>query len=394
MRPTRHRLGRTRLRRWPGSAVSRDDSLVVSALWSAIRVFRPLALLYAAWSAWTRVEQMQRPQLAVAVLVVLGIWTVAEAVWARRTLWWHLVELALAVGAVALTRWADTPDAAFRGTTTLPGIWASVPVASLGILKGWRGGLAGGGAVAASMVASTRSVELAAVSNGLLVMLFGGCVGYCADLARAEQETLRRALERQAEDVERDRLARTVHDGVLQALAFIHRRGVDAGGEASRLGAMAGEQEQRLRALVSGVSIDELEATVGGPVDLRHFLRQAAAGSADLIAPADPVYLSRRPANEMVAAVEAALDNVRKHAGPDAQAWVLIDDAGDDIVVTVRDNGVGVSEDRITAASSRGRLGVSSSIRGRLEELGGSARYLYGPGGGTTVEMWVPKRSG
>jgi len=158
----------------------------------------------------------------------------------------------------------------------------------------------------------------------------------------AEQATLRRALEQQAEDVERDRLARVVHDGVLQALAFIHRRGVDAGGEAARLGAMAGEQEQRLRALVSGVSIEELEATVGGPVDLRTFLRQAVAGTADLVAPADPVFLPRRPAAEMVAAVEAALDNVRRHAGRDAHAWVLIDDAGDDIVVTVRDNG-GVS---------------------------------------------------
>ncbi len=157
---------------------------------------------------------------------------------------------------------------------------------------------------------------------------------------------------------------------------------------------MAGEQEQRLRELVSGVPIDELEATVGGPVDLRQNLHQAAAGTADLIAPAEPVLLPRRPAAEMVAAVEAALDNVRRHAGPDAHAWVLIDDAGEDIVVTVRDNGVGVSEDRITEASERGRLGVSSSIRGRLEELGGSARYLYGPGGGTTVEMWIPKQSG
>ena len=62
--------------------------------------------------------------------------------------------------------------------------------------------------------------------------------------------------------------------------------------------------------------------------------------------------------------------------------------------VTVRDNGVGVSEERIAEAGSRGRLGVSASIRGRLEELGGSARYLYGPGGGTTVEMWIPKRGG
>lgn len=373
------------------SGADTDDSLVVSAFWRAIRVLRPVALLYAVWGAWTRRDEMQQPGVAFAILGVLAVWTAVQLVWERRELWWHLVELGIAVAAVVATRWVDTPDAAYRGTTTLPGVWQAVPVASIGIIKGWRGGLASGAVVAVAMVAST-SADVAAVSNGLLVVLVGGTVGYCADLAREEQVELSRALAQEAEDVERDRLARTIHDGVLQALAFIHRRGRDAGGEAARLGAIAGEQEQRLRALVSGVPIDELEKTIGGPVDLSQYLRQASAGVADLVAPADPVFLPRRPANELVAAVEAALDNVRKHAGPDAHAWVLVDDAGEDVVVTVRDNGVGVSEERIAEAGSRGRLGVSSSIRGRLEELGGSARYLYGPGGGTTVEMWIPKR--
>lgn len=369
-----------------------DDSLVVSALWQAIRVLRPLALGYAAWSAWARSGDMQRPQVAGAVLCVIAAWSLLQFVRVRRDVATHLVELAVASAAVLATRWVDTPAAAFQGTTTLPGVWQSVPVVTLGVISGWRGGVGAGLVIALCSVVSTGSLALEPVSNGLLVVLLGGCVGYCADLARAEQRNLRRALEKKAEDLERDRLARTVHDGVLQALAFIHRRGVDVGGEAGRLGEMAGEQEQRLRALVSGVPIDELEATVGGPVDLRTTLRQATEGAAQIVGPADPVLLERRPAAELVAAVEAALDNVRKHAGDRAQAWVLVDEAGDNIVVTVRDNGIGVSEDRISAASSRGRLGVASSIRGRLEDLGGSARYLYGPGGGTTVEMWVPKK--
>jgi len=369
-----------------------DDSLLVSALWQAIRVLRPLALGYAAWSAWARSGDMQRPQVAGAVLCVIAAWSLLQFVRIRRDVATHLVELAVASAAVLATRWVDTPAAAFQGTTTLPGVWQSVPVVTLGVITGWRGGVGAGLVIALCSVVSTGSLALEPVSNGLLVVLLGGCVGYCADLARAEQRNLRRALEKKAEDLERDRLARTVHDGVLQALAFIHRRGVDVGGEAGRLGEMAGEQEQRLRALVSGVPIDELEATVGGPVDLRTTLRQATEGAAQIVGPADPVLLERRPAAELVAAVEAALDNVRKHAGDRAQAWVLVDEAGDNIVVTVRDNGIGVSEDRISAASSRGRLGVASSIRGRLEDLGGSARYLYGPGGGTTVEMWVPKK--
>ena len=70
---------------------------------------------------------------------------------------------------------------------------------------------------------------------------------------------------------------------------------------------------------------------------------------------------------------------------------MLVDDLGADLVVTVRDNGVGVSQDALDAAAGHGRLGVSSSIRSRIEDLGGRATYVFGPGGGTTVEMWVPK---
>ena len=71
---------------------------------------------------------------------------------------------------------------------------------------------------------------------------------------------------------ERERLARTVHDGVLQTLAFIHRRGGELGGEAARLGGMAAEQEGRLRALVSGTARGRAGASCGGEVDLRLLL--------------------------------------------------------------------------------------------------------------------------
>jgi len=367
-----------------------EDSLVVSALWRSIRVFRPLALAYAVWSAWARQGEMAQPRAAGAVLAVLGCWTVLQFLRTRRDLATHFVELLLACAAVVSTRFVDAP-AAREGATTLPGVWQSVPVVALAVILGWRGGGGAGALVAVCQVATVGEVTLTPLSDGFLVMLLGGCVGYCADLAREEQRGLRRALEEQAEDLERDRLGRTVHDGVLQALAFIHRRGLELGEEGARLGAMAGEQEARLRALVSGVPLDELEARVGGPVDLRAAMTGATAGSARIVGPADPVMLGRRCASEVVAAVAAALDNVRRHAGDGAQAWVLIDDVGDNVVVTVRDDGVGISQDRITEAFARGRLGVSSSIRGRLEDLGGSARYLFGPGGGTTVEMWVPK---
>ncbi len=59
------------------------------------------------------------------------------------------------------------------------------------------------------------------------------------------------ALEIEAATRERERLARDIHDGVLQVLAMVQRRASALGGEAAELGRMAGEQEVALRSLVS-----------------------------------------------------------------------------------------------------------------------------------------------
>ncbi len=373
--------------------VKEGESLMIGALWGALRVFRILAVVYAAWGAWVRRDDMARPDLALMILLLLAAWSAYMYVVPRRTLGIHVFEAALTSAAIMATRWVDTPLAAQEGVTTIPGVFQAVPIAGIALIGGWRGGLAVALVMAGVMVAQVGRLDSEPVSNAGLLVMLGISLGYAADIARKEQTALRRALARQAEVAERDRLARIVHDGVLQALAFIHRRGMDLGGEAARLGVLAAQQEHQLRALASGVPLPELEATVDGPVDLRAVLQVPATGMATLVCPPDPVDIDPVRAREVVAAVEAALDNVRKHAGEGARAWVLIDDLGADLVVTVRDNGVGVSEAVIEEAAARGRIGISSSIQGRVEDLGGRATYIFGPGGGTTVEMWFPKEA-
>ncbi|CAM5401565.1 Signal transduction histidine kinase OS=Streptomyces griseomycini OX=66895 GN=FHS37_000362 PE=4 SV=1 [Streptomyces griseomycini] len=93
----------------------------------------------------------------------------------------------------------------------------------------------------------------------------------------------------------------------------------------------------------------------------------------------------------MAAAVGAALDNVREHAGEQARAWILVEDEPDEVIVTVRDDGPGIPEGRLAQAEGEGRLGVALSIRGRLRDLGGSAGLISVPGQGTEVELKVPK---
>jgi signal transduction histidine kinase len=113
-----------------------------------------------------------------------------------------------------------------------------------------------------------------------------------------------------------------------------------------------------------------------------------------VIAPAGPVLLPIGVATELAAAVHEALDNVRCHAGPAAHAWVLLDDDGTEVTVTIRDDGPGIAPGRLAAAAADGRLGVSQAIRGRMRDLGGSAGVTSTPGTGTEVRLGMPRTGG
>ena len=364
---------------------------VVSAFWKGIDVFRPIALAYAAYSLWDRPQDLVRPALGWGVLAVLGVWTVFLVVYRRRRLWLVLAELLLAAGAILATRLVDSAESIEAGSRTLPTFWPAAGVVSAAVLLGRKGGI-----VAAVFIGVVDLVEVGrttpnTINNIVLLLLIGALIGYAVDLAREGHLKLREALALEAQVRERERLARTVHDGVLQTLAFINRRGSQLGGEAMQLGEMAADQERLLRALVSGTTPDESASVVHGDVDLRQQLGRYAEGRVHLVAPADPVLVPPRVAGELVAAVGAALDNVRQHAGAAAQAWVLVEDEGETVALTVRDNGVGMPPGRLEEAASAGRLGASSSIRGRLADLGGEAVYSGRQGSGTTVTMRAPR---
>ncbi|MFC4040498.1 sensor histidine kinase [Dactylosporangium siamense] len=233
------------------------------------------------------------------------------------------------------------------------------------------------------------------VSVWLLLVAAAGVGG----LGLARQWANRRAERRLAEQIrleaaeaERNRLARPIHDGVLQVLALVQRHGADLGGTGSQLAALAGEQEVALRSLLSGGAPTPPGEKPPASDDLRTTLTALASATVEVAAPADPVPLPQPAAGEVTAVVLAALDNVRRHAGPDARAWVLLEDEGDGVRVTVRDNGVGFDPVRLAEAAGEGRLGVAQSIRGRITDLGGTIDIFSRPGQGTEIEFWVPRR--
>jgi signal transduction histidine kinase len=199
---------------------------------------------------------------------------------------------------------------------------------------------------------------------------------------------LAHALRSEAATAERERLARSIHDGVLQVLARVQRRGAELGGEAAELARLAGEQEVALRALVAAARPD---STPDGAVDLRAHLQIMTTPRIAVSVPATRVMLPAGTAAELAAVVREALSNVARHAGADTHAWVLLEDLGDDVVVSVRDDGPGIPAGRLAQAKAEGRMGVAMSIHGRLVELGGAADLRTGRGDGTEWEFRVPR---
>ncbi|MEV6245000.1 DUF5931 domain-containing protein [Streptomyces sp. NPDC051742] len=385
---------------------------VEQPLWRALTGYRVLTMVYAVLLFAFGRERYERPWVAVAYLAVMCVWTLATlpkvANAASCTKRFLGVDLTVALVGILLTPLADAHAQTIDGPT-LPSIWTAGSVLAFAIKGGWR--WAG---VASSVVAVANIVERGHPSrdtfhNVLLVWVASIAIGYVVEVARASERTLARALEIEAATRERERLARDIHDSVLQVLAMVQRRGTALGGEAAELGRMAGEQEVALRTLVAGgltrpslVSEDESEGAVvrvvevedpddGTPVDLRVFLAPRAGARVTLSEPGAPVLLPPPAARELAAAVGAALDNVRVHAGEDAQAWILVEDWPDEVIVTVRDDGPGIPEGRLAQAEGEGRMGVALSIRGRLRELGGTAELVSVPGQGTEVELKVPR---
>ncbi|MFF0203039.1 MacS family sensor histidine kinase [Streptomyces sp. NPDC005017] len=382
-------------------------------LWRALTAYRVLTMLYAVGLFATAYEEFTRPWLAVGYYAVLVVWTLATlprvqnaAACTRRFL---AVDLTIALGGILLTPLADTSQRIADGGPTLPSIWTAGSVLAFAVKGGWRWAAGASTAVAVANLVERGHPARDTVHNVILVWVAAIAIGYVVEVARASERTLARALEIEAATRERERLARDIHDSVLQVLAMVQRRGAVIGGEAAELGRMAGEQEVALRTLVSGglvpvsrVSEDAADGALvraveepddDGPVDVRALLAPFASARVSLAEPGAPVPMPPDAARELAAAVGAALDNVRVHAGEDARAWILVEDWPDEVIVTVRDDGPGIPEGRLAQAEGEGRMGVALSIRGRLRDLGGTAELISVPGQGAEVELKVPKVS-
>jgi len=197
---------------------------------------------------------------------------------------------------------------------------------------------------------------------------------------------------------ERARLAREIHDGLAQTIGFLKLQSAQLRNYLARedlerarqavelLHSTLSEVYQDARQAIDGLrispaecglsgwiaqTVSEFEEISGLPVDL-----QNAELKADLPSEVHA---------QLIRILQEALSNVRKHARA-SQVWVVCHETNADLVLEVRDNGLGFSPEDVSSPSRYGLLGM----RERAELVGADFQVTSRPGQGTLVRVRLP----
>ena len=218
--------------------------------------------------------------------------------------------------------------------------------------------------------------------------------------ARAEA-ALRDAAQATAAAEERARLAREMHDSFAKTLqgialgcaglaAWVQRDPDAAAAQAEALGAAAEQAVREARGLLSELRRDRPEepflavlASACGEWSEHHGVPCRFEGpDAPLRDPTPHVRY------QLLAAVCEALENAGRHAAAGTVA-VTVRLAGDELEITVADDGVGFDAASVAEAEREGHFGIRG-MRERLADVGGTLGVQSRPGAGTTVALRVP----
>ena len=161
--------------------------------------------------------------------------------------------------------------------------------------------------------------------GGVVVGLFTDTMDRAAKGLRSANEEAALERERVARLREREALARTIHDSILQSLAVVHRRG-----QSLRAGPCEPREVSELVGLVDGQEREPERCCAPLPSirrkgrPARTVLEAGAFGITGVevsVSTVEPAWAAGAAA-EVSAAVRAALDNVVRHAGA-SQATVF-----------------------------------------------------------------------
>ena len=363
-------------------------------LWRGLLVYRGLTLVSSVVVVVVTLDDFAVPAAVLALQAFMAAWTAVTGFCyldrrpTDRRGAVAVADLLVTCAVLATTPLLQTPAQIAANASVVGSIWTSGAVLACALAHGLRGGLGAAVVLCGVLLAVSARLE-DELYDIQMIVLVAIAIGFASTVLRRQAERLRVAVAAQAAMAERERLARAVHDGVLQVLGFVRRRGRELGGPAEDLGALAGEQEVALRTLLtSGPDV----ADADGRRDLAAALRTLASGRVSVSTPAHPVPLPAPAVDELVAVVGAALANTALHVGADAPAWVLLEDLGPAVEVSVRDAGPGIPAGRLESAETEGRMGVARSMRGRVRDLGGTIALDTGPDRGTEWTVRLEKQ--
>lgn len=203
-----------------------------------------------------------------------------------------------------------------------------------------------------------------------------------------------------AQDEERRRIARDLHDGLGQDLAAAKMilEGIDPGNAAPTVNAAsvadacgiidrALQQVRSVSYLMHPPLLDE----VGLQPALQWYIEGLSKRSGiSILLDLQPQEFPRMPAEierAIFRVVQEALTNVYRHAKAQ-NAWVTVGRSDGQIISTIRDNGTGVSNQLIDFQPERMGVGIAG-MKQRVQELGGALR-LANTGSGSILEVSIP----
>ena len=187
---------------------------------------------------------------------------------------------------------------------------------------------------------------------------------------------------------ERERIARDLHDGLAQDLAFISSEGMRLAEHDQRAADLATVARSTLQG--SREAIQDLKSS-DGPLDvaiadLAATLVDRHGGRLQLELDAD-ARAGVQARGDLLCIVAESISNAVRHGSATEVRIRLQANNGDGLALTIADNGRGF--DPRSQGASDGGLGLAG-MRTRVQRLGGQLDLRSRPGSGTTVEVTVP----